>query len=82
MINGLKAQRQVQGDGLGRRHWKDVQKDFGETEKWTGFVGAVQRPVEWKNIVGWYIGASTERHIESKGCQPGGQIPHQSPPAG
>lgn len=52
MINGLKAQRQVQGDGLGRRHWKDMQKDFGETEKWTGFVGAVQRPVERKNIVG------------------------------
>lgn len=44
-------------DGLGRRHWKEVQKDF---EKWTGFVGAARRSVEWKKVVGWYIGASTE----------------------
>ena len=44
-IKELKAQRQAQEDGLGRRHWKEVQKDFKGTEKRTRFAGAVQRSV-------------------------------------
>lgn len=41
----IKAQRQAEDDGLGRRKWKGVQKDFKGTETWMGFAGAFQRPV-------------------------------------
>lgn len=40
-IKGFKAQMQAQEDGLGRRHWKEVQKDFKGTEK--QFAGTVCR---------------------------------------
>lgn len=57
---------QAQEDGLGRRHWKEVQKDFKGTEK--QFAGTVCRRVcrtsskvcGMGNVLGWYIGTSTE----------------------
>lgn len=34
--------------GLGRRCWKEVQEDFKGSEKWPGFLRAVQRAVGWE----------------------------------
>lgn len=38
----------TEGAGLGRRCWKDVQEDFKGSEKWPGFLRAVQRAVGWE----------------------------------